>query len=103
MKILAIAKPRDAALTMPPSMTRQLLEPSLAAMKKQKAQGTLLASYYSPVKSCVAVIVDYDKTEDWMKDLQAIPIMMYYDQEIYPIVDMEDAAKDIIKALKATE
>jgi hypothetical protein len=101
MKILAIGRPKDPLLALSPSMMKQLLEPSIAAMKKQKAQGTVLASYYSPAKNCSITILNYDKAEEWMKDLMDIPIMTFYDQEIYPLVDMEDAAKEMIKTLKA--
>jgi hypothetical protein len=56
-------------------------------------KGKILAQYYSPTSQYIFVIVDYDSTEEWMKDLASNPVMTYYDQETYPIVDLFEALK----------
>ena len=102
MKFLAIAKPKDSASMLPPAVTRQLLEMSMAAMKQLKKDGKQLEAYVSPA-GCFAVILDYKSSEEWVKNQLAIPILTYYNQEIYPLADMEELMKAYIEALKAAE
>ena len=91
MKILSIGKPKDLLLTLPQETRAQLTKEAIEPTKKLKDEGKILAHYYSPTSQYVIVIVDYDSTEEWMKDLMANPVMAYYDQEVYPIVDLADA------------
>jgi muconolactone delta-isomerase len=95
MKILTIAKPRESIFSLSAETSQQMLEASIEPTKKMKDKGRILAHYYSPTSGCVIAIVDYDDAEEWMKDLRSNPIMTYYDQEIYPIVDLEEALKVI--------
>lgn len=93
MKILSIGKPKELLFSLPPETQKQLTEAAEESTKQLKDKGKILAQYYSPTSQYVFVILDYDNTEDWMKDLMSNQIMTYYDQEIYPIVDLEDALK----------
>lgn len=93
MKILAIAKPKELLFSLPPETRTQLVKESIEPTKQLMDKGKILAQYYSPTSGYVFAIVDYDDTEEWMKDLASNPAMTYYDQEVYPIVDLLDALK----------
>ena len=102
MKFLGISKPKDTLTTLPPAVVSQLLEASMAAMKQFKKEGKILEYYASPANYAV-VILDYKNAEEWVKDQNSIPILAYYDQEIYPLADMEEVVKTYLEALKAAE
>jgi predicted ATP-binding protein involved in virulence len=92
----------DSAKMLPPAVTRQLLEVSLAAMKQLRKEGKQLEAYVSPA-GCMAVILEYKNAEEWVKDQNMIPILNYYTQEIYPLADMEESVKGFMEAIKAAE
>jgi muconolactone delta-isomerase len=93
MKILSIAKPKDLLFSLPPETRTQMVKGSIEPTKQLKDKGKVIAQYYSPTSQYVFVILDYDDAAEWMKDLTSNPVMTYYDQEIYPIVDLMDALK----------
>jgi muconolactone delta-isomerase len=93
MKILSIGKPKESLLSMPQETQVQMVKEGIESTKQLKDKGKILAQYYSPTSRYVFVVVDYDSAEEWMKDLALNPIMTYYDQEVYPIVDLFDALK----------
>jgi muconolactone delta-isomerase len=93
MKILTIARPKDLLLSLPEETRTQMAKGSVEPTKKMKDKGKVLAHYYSPTSRYVIAIVDYDDAEEWMKDLMSNPVMAYYDQDIYPIVDLGEAVK----------
>jgi hypothetical protein len=99
MKFLAIGKPKDMLTMLPPATLKQLIETTQASNDKLKKEGKLLEGYGSPA-GCIAVILEYNSAEEWMKDQRANPILGYYDQEIYPLADMEDVVKGYLNALK---
>ena len=102
MKFLAIAKQKDTLMTLPPAAIEQLLEASWKVMKQQKEQGKILDYFYSPGGYTV-VIVEYENSDEWVKDQMAIPILSYYDQEIYPLCDLGKTVETFINALKAAK
>jgi muconolactone delta-isomerase len=93
MKILAIGKPKDLLFSLPQETQMKLVKESIEPTKQMKEKGKIIAQYYSPTAQYVFAIVDYDDAGEWMKDLNANPAMTYYDQEVYPIVDLFDALK----------
>ena len=102
MKFLSISQAKDSATMLPPAVTRQLLEISMAAIKQQKKEGKVLEFYYSPAGYAI-VIIDYKSAEDWVKDQNLIPLLAYYNHKVYPLADGEEALKSIIEGLKAAE
>ena len=102
MKFLAIAKPKDSATMLPPAVTRQLLEMAMAVMGQLKKAGKLLEYYSSPV-GCLLVILNYNNAEEWVKDQISMPLLTYYDQEIYPLADGDQMMKAFDEGLKAAE
>jgi muconolactone delta-isomerase len=93
MKILSIGKPKESLLSLPPETAKQLTKAATETSKQLIDKGKILAQYYSPTSQYIFVILDYDTAEEWMKDLMSMPILSYYDQETYPIVDFPDALK----------
>ena len=93
MKILSIGKPKELLFSLPPETQKQLTEAAEESTKQLKDKGKILAQYYSPTSQYVFVILDYNDAEEWMKDLSSNPAMTYYDQDVYPIVDLLDALK----------
>ena len=93
MKILAIGKQKESLLSLPPDKLKELMEATVKTNKKWKDEGKIVATYISPGSGHVFAILDYDTTEEWMKDLMSNPIFNYYDQETYPVVDFDDAMK----------
>jgi hypothetical protein len=102
MKFLGLLKQKEVLLTLPPAVGRQLLEASIAGMNQLKKQGKLLESYYSP-SGLGMVILNYANADEWVKDQNMVPILPYYDQEVYPLADMEEVMKSNLEALKAAE
>ncbi|MGD0794531.1 MAG: hypothetical protein ABR958_02905 [Dehalococcoidales bacterium] len=102
MKFLSISKPKDTLTMLPPAVTRQLMEISVAAIKQQKKEGKILEYYYSPA-ACSVVILDYKNAEEWVKDQNSIPILAYYDSEIYPLADFDESMKSFLETIKAAE
>jgi hypothetical protein len=102
MKFLVISKAKDTLTMVPPAVTRQLLEASMAAINQFKKAGKILDYYYSPV-GCVVVILNYNNADEWVKDQVAMPILTYYDNEIYPLADGNESVKAFIETLKAAE
>jgi len=102
MKLLVITKPKDTLSALPPAITRQLLEVTVAAIRQQKKEGKILESYYSPA-GCSVVILDYKEAEEWIQDQASVPILSYYHQEVYPIADMETSMQSLVEGLKKAE
>jgi muconolactone delta-isomerase len=101
MKILTIAKLKDAALTMPPAVMLPIMEASVAEMNKQKKEGKVVEWYYSPGTFQSVVILDYDSADQWTKDQAKIPILAYCDSEVYPLANYEAYLKGMVEAMKA--
>ena len=93
MKILAIGKPKEALLSLPPDKRKELTEATIKTNKKWKDEGKIIATYISPGAGYVFALLNYDTAEEWMKDLVSNPLLSYYEQEIYPVVDFDDAMK----------
>jgi hypothetical protein len=93
MKILSIGKPKESLLSLPPDKQKELMEATLETNKKMRGEGKVIANYISPTSGHVFTILNYDTAEEWMKDIMSSPILNYYDQETYPVVDFDDAMK----------
>jgi hypothetical protein len=93
MKILSIGKPKESLLSLPPEKRKELTEASRKTNKKMRSEGKVIASYYAPTSGYIFVILNYDTTEEWMKDLMSSPVLNYYDQETFPVVEFDDAMK----------
>ena len=102
MKFLGLLKQKEIMLTLPPAVSRQLIEMSLAGMSQLKKGGKLLEAYYSPAGLSM-VILNYDNADEWVKDQNMVPLLSYYDQEVYPLADLDESMKTMLEALKMAE
>jgi hypothetical protein len=102
MKFLVISKMKDTFVTLPPPVTRQILEVSVAALEQQKKAGELLDFYYSPA-GCSVAILEQKNAEEWVKGQASIPILNYANFEVYPLTDGFPAMKTLIESLKMAE
>jgi muconolactone delta-isomerase len=103
MKFLGIGKQKDVAAALPPAVTRQLLEVSVANMKQQKKEGRILEFYVVPGWFRTVVIMESQSAEDVFKSISAAPITNYMDIEIYPLADGFGLADSMIETLKQAE
>ncbi len=102
MKLLVIGKPKDAMTTLPPGLIRQLWETSLVALGQQKGAGRFLEGYSSPTGHAIAIL-DYKDADEWMKEQTSVPIVRYYDWEVYPLAHLEEGMNSLLGSLKAAE
>ena len=93
MKILAIGKPKEAMLSLPPDKLKELRGTTIKTQKKWMDEGKVGATYISPGSGYIFAILNYDSAEEWMKDMMSNPLLNFYDQETYPIVEFDDAMK----------
>jgi muconolactone delta-isomerase len=103
MKFLAIASMRDTATTLPPALTRQLLEATMVEMNQQKKAGKILDMYLIPGWNRVVVISEAKSAEEEYQNINRTPIISFYNIELYPLADINEATKVAIESLKAAE
>jgi hypothetical protein len=102
LKIMSISRPKSTLATLPPTVLKQLMEASTAAIQQYHKEGRILEYYYSPVGAgCSIVILDYKNADDWMKDIATIPMLNYFENDIYPLADGFETTKGMIASLKA--
>lgn len=100
MKILSIAKLKDAFLMMPPAVMSQIMEVSMAGMEQSRKRGNVLEYYVSP-SGINIVLLEYKTAEDWAKDQLTIPVLTYMDIESYILTDGWSSVKGFTEAIKA--
>jgi len=103
MKFLTIAKMKDTASTVPPSVVRQLMEATDALMAQQKKAGNVLEYYFIPGWDRVVTISEFKSAEEINQRLCELPIGGFLDVEVYPLADAFEAMKPYLEALKAAE
>jgi muconolactone delta-isomerase len=103
MKFLVIGKPREALFTLPLALGRQLTEASLTAINKQKKEGKLLEIYWIPGATTGVSLYECKTAEEMVKNLNEIPISMFYGFESYPLADFNESMKIIIERTKEME
>ena len=103
MKFLTIGTVKDTMYTTPPTVTRQLMEATVAWMKQQKQAGTILEAYVIPAWRRSIVISEAESAEDIVKNLNQMPGMGFMDFELYPLADWDESMKNVIESLKRAE
>ena len=103
MKFLTISSVKDIAYTLPPSVSRQLLEASFDGMKQQMKAGKILEAYALAGWDRYMVISEYDSAEEVFQTLTAMPIGNYMDFEVYPLASFDEAMKGVLESVKAAE
>jgi hypothetical protein len=103
MEVLTIGKFKDVGLTLPPALTRQLLEASVPIANQQKKEGKILEFYWIPGAATYVTIGECNTAEDMVKNFNAVPISVYMGYEIFPLADYNDSMKILIETLKVME
>jgi hypothetical protein len=101
MKFLTINKIKDSLALLPPAVSLQIFETSLAAIKQQKKEGKILEMYYSPGENLIIGIHEYADADQWAKDQIKIPVMMYAEIKAYPLANFDGYIKNNLAAVKA--
>ena len=103
MKFLTIAKMKDTASTLPPSVMRQLMEATLNLMNQDMKAGRILEAYFMAGSGRSMIIAEVKSAEEIVKNISGLPIGGFMDFETYPLADFNESMKTYIEAYKAAE
>jgi muconolactone delta-isomerase len=103
MKFLTISSMRDVFLTLPPAVSRQLLEASLAWMNQKKKEGVVLEVYELAGCNRYATICEHNSAEDLIQTLSTAPTNVFMNHDIHALSDFNVSMKAYIEAAKAAE
>jgi len=103
MKFLLIGRIKDTALTLPPSVARQIMEASVPVMNQQKKAGKVVEFYWAPGVNCSVVIRECKSAEDVLRDMNEVPQAALLDFDIYPLADFNESVKIMLEGFKARE
>jgi len=103
MKFLTIAKMKDTASTLPPSVMRQLMEATAAYMDQGKKKGEFLEFYFMAGWGRTMVISEAKSAEEIVQRISGLPIGGFMDFETYPLADPLESMKIFIESMKAAE
>ena len=103
MKFLTITTIKDTMSTLPPAISRQLLEATVAWVNEQKKAGVILEIYAIPGWRRSIGISERESAEDLAQALGEIPLAAFMNFEVYPLADFGETCKAQIEALKRAE
>ena len=103
MKFLTIASMKDTASTLPPSVSRQLMEATLDLMNQEMKAGRILEAYFMAGSDRSMVISEAKSAEEIVQRISALPIGGFMDFETYPLADFNESMKAYIESMKAAE
>ena len=103
MKFLTIAKMKDTASTLPPSVSRRLMEATLDLMNQEMKAGRILEAYFMAGSGRSMVISEAKSAEEIVQRISALPIGGFMDFETYPLADFNASMKAFIESMKAAE
>ncbi len=103
MKFMTIAKMKDVASTVPPSVMRQLMEATFNLMNQDMKAGRILEAYFMAGSGRSVVISEAKSAEEIVQSISALPIEGFMDFETYPLADFNESMKAYIEAIKAAE
>lgn len=103
MKFLTIAKMKDTASTVPPSIMRPLMEATLDLMNQDMKAGNILEAYQMAGSERTMVIGEFNSAEEIVKKISEMPISGLMDFETYPLADFNEAMEAFIESMKKAE
>jgi hypothetical protein len=103
MKHLAIASFKDSAATLPPSIIRPLLEATITHMKQQSKAGKVQEAYFIPGWNRFVVIGETASVEEIVKNQSDNALLGLMSIEVYPLADLDESMKSLLKAVKMAE
>lgn len=103
MKFLTIAKMKDTASTIPPSVMIPLMEATRDLMNQEMKAGNLLEAYQMAGSERTMVISDCKSAEEIVQKISAIPISGLMDFKTYPLADFNESIQVYIESMKAVQ
>jgi len=103
MKFLTISSLKDTISTLPPAISRQLMEASVAWVNEQKKAGTILEIYTLPGWRRTVVICEHESAEHVVQTIVGMPLATFMDFEVYPLADFGESMKASIESAKRAE
>lgn len=103
MKFVHITSLKDTASTLPPAVTRQLLEATVAWVNQRKQAGKLLEIYAMAGWRRTMAIYEAESAEAVVQGVAENPFGGFLTHEVYPLADFDEAMKANIESLKAAE
>lgn len=102
MKFLTISTMRDTISMVPPAISRQIMEASLAQLDELKKAGKILEIYAIPGGGGAA-ICEHPSVEDLAQTLEAIPMTGFMNMQVYPLADFGEVMKASLESVKRAE
>lgn len=103
MKFLTIITIKDTMSTLPPAISRQLMEASVAWVNQQKQAGIILEIYTIAGWGRTAVICEHESAEHLVQTIAGIPLATFMNFEVYPLADFNESMKAHIESAKRAE
>ncbi len=103
MKFLTIGKVKDIGLALPPALSRQLTEATVAAVNQQRKEGKLQEFYWIPGAATTVGISECNSAEELVKNFNAVPFSAFMSFETFPLADFNESMKIVIERLKEAE
>ena len=102
MKFLVMFSPKEAVLTLPPSVTLKLIEATTPLFEQVLKEGNIKEFYCMP-GSRFMLISEESSAEEMMKNMTQNPSFGLMNVEVSPLADGVEAWKDMIANLKLAE
>ena len=103
MKFLIMCTVKDTMSMLPPAISRQLLEASVAWVNQQRQAGKVLEIYSTSGWGRTVGICEHPSAEDVAQTLAGAPMGGFLNFEVYPLADFNQSMKAHIEAAKAAE
>lgn len=103
MKFLGISSLKDTISTLPPAVSRQLMEATADWVNQQKKAGTILEIYFMAGWNRTVVIMEQKSAEEVVRNMSTIPMQAFMNFETYPLADFNESLKAFIESIKAAE
>jgi muconolactone delta-isomerase len=103
MKFLTISTVKDTISMLPPAISRQLTEASVAWVNQQKKAGVILEIYTLAGWARTAVICEHESAEHLVQTIAGMPLAGFMNFEVYPLADFNQSMKAHIEAAKVAE
>ena len=103
MKFLTITTIKDTMSTLPPAISRQLMEATVAYTNQLRQAGIILEIYTIAGWARTAVICEHESAEHLVQTLSGIPMGGFMNFEVYPLADFDESMKAHIESAKRAE
>lgn len=103
MKFLTITSTKDTFSMLPPAISRQLMEATVAWVNEQKKAGKLLEIYSIPGWWRTVGISEHPSAEEVAQTLAGVPMGGFMNFEVYPLADFDESMKAHIESAKRAE